>query len=149
MASIFSKIVAGEIPSYKIAEDENYYAFLDINPLKKGHTLVIPKKQVDYIFDLEPNELSGLHAFSQKIAKALDKAIPCKRVAVIVLGLEVPHAHIHLIPMDSESDVHFSNPKIKPRSVVLEDPSLPSEEADIELNPSSRYASYDFSAKRP
>lgn len=113
MASIFSKIVAGDIPSYKIAEDENYYAFLDINPLKKGHTLVIPKKEVDYIFDLDPNEMSGLHVFSQKIAKALDKTIPCKRVAVIVLGLEVPHAHIHLIPMDSESDVHFSNPKIK------------------------------------
>ena len=113
MASIFSKIVAGEIPSYKIAEDANYYAFLDINPLKKGHTLVIPKKEVDYIFDLEPSELSGLHEFSQKIAKALDISIPCKRVAVIVLGLEVPHAHIHLIPMDSESDVHFSNPKIK------------------------------------
>lgn len=113
MASIFSKIVAGEIPSYKIAEDENYYAFLDINPLKKGHTLVIPKKEVDYIFDLEPTELSGLHAFSQKIAKALDKTVRCKRVAVIVLGLEVSHAHIHLIPMDSESDVHFSNPKIE------------------------------------
>ena len=113
MASIFSKIVAGEIPSYKIAEDENCYAFLDINPLKKGHTLVIPKKEVDYIFDLEPNELAGLHMFSQKIAKALDKTIECKRIAVIVLGLEVPHAHIHLIPMDTESDVHFSNAKIK------------------------------------
>lgn len=113
MATVFSKIVAGEIPSYKIAEDDKYYAFLDINPLKKGHTLVIPKREVDYIFDLEPNELAGLHAFSQKIAKALDKTIPCKRVAVIVLGLEVPHAHIHLIPMDSESDVRFSNPKLK------------------------------------
>jgi len=113
MASIFSRIVAGEIPSYKIAEDVNYFAFLDINPLKKGHTLVIPKREVDYIFDLEPNELAGLHAFSQKIAKALDKTVPCKRVAVIVLGLEVPHAHIHLIPMDSESDVRFSNPKLK------------------------------------
>jgi histidine triad (HIT) family protein len=113
MASVFSKIVAGEIPSYKIAEDENYYAFLDINPLKKGHTLVIPKREVDYIFDLSADELAGLHVFSQKIARALDKAIPCKRVAVIVLGLEVPHAHIHLIPMDSEADVRFSNPKLK------------------------------------
>ncbi len=113
MATIFSKIVSGEIPSYKIAEDENYYAFLDINPLKKGHTLVIPKKEVDYIFDLKPDELAGLHIFAQKIAKAIDKSIPCKRVAVVVLGLEVPHAHIHLIPMDSESDVRFSNPKLK------------------------------------
>ncbi|MDA3891937.1 MAG: HIT family protein [Salinivirgaceae bacterium] len=111
MATIFSKIVTGEIPSYKIAEDENHYAFLDINPLKKGHALVIPKKEVDYIFDLEADELAGLHVFAQKIAKAIDKTIACKRVAVIVLGLEVPHAHIHLIPMDSESDVRFSNKK--------------------------------------
>jgi histidine triad (HIT) family protein len=113
MASIFSKIISGEIPSYKIAEDDNYYAFLDINPLKKGHTLVIPKKEVDYIFDLTPEELSGLHIFAQKVAKAIDKTIPSKKIAVIVLGLEVPHAHIHLIPMDSEKDVHFSNQKIK------------------------------------
>ncbi|HAM98962.1 MAG TPA: HIT family protein [Marinilabiliales bacterium] len=113
MASIFTRIVQGEIPCYKIAEDDRYFAFLDINPLKKGHTLVIPKKEVDYIFDLDIEMLSGLHVFSQKIAKALDKAVPCKRVAVIVLGLEVPHAHIHLIPMDAESDVRFSNPKLK------------------------------------
>jgi len=113
MASIFSKIAAGEIPSYKIAENENYYAFLDINPLKKGHTLVIPKQEVDYIFDLDTDILGGLHQFAQKIAKAIDKTIPCKRVAVVVLGLEVPHAHIHLIPMDSESDIRFSNPKLK------------------------------------
>jgi len=113
MASIFTRIVQGEIPCYKIAEDDRYFAFLDINPLKKGHTLVIPKKEVDYIFDLDLETLSGLHVFSQKIAKALDNAVPCKRVAVIVLGLEVPHAHIHLIPMDAESDVRFSNPKLK------------------------------------
>lgn len=113
MATIFSKIVQGEIPSYKIAEDENYYAFLDINPLNEGHTLVIPKKEVDYIFDLESEELAGLHVFAQKIAKALDKSVACKRVAVVVLGLEVPHAHIHLIPMDSESDIRFSNPKLE------------------------------------
>lgn len=112
MSSIFSKIVNGEIPSYKIAEDENFYAFLDISPLKKGHTLVIPKKEVDYIFDLEENLLGGLHIFSQKIAKALKKTIPCKRIAVVVLGLEVPHAHIHLIPLDKENDVYFSNPKL-------------------------------------
>ncbi|MFA6402923.1 MAG: HIT family protein [Salinivirgaceae bacterium] len=113
MASIFSKIAAGKIPSYKIAENENYYAFLDINPLKKGHTLVIPKQEVDYIFDLNAETLGGLHVFAQKIAKAIDKTIPCKRVAVVVLGLEVPHAHIHLIPMDSESDIRFSNSKLK------------------------------------
>jgi len=113
MATIFTKIVNGEIPSYKIAEDEKFYALLDINPLKKGHSLVIPKQEVDYIFDLEENLLGDLHKFSQKIAKALDKTIPCKRVAVVVLGLEVSHAHIHLIPMDSENDVRFSNPKMQ------------------------------------
>jgi histidine triad (HIT) family protein len=113
MASIFTRIVNGDIPCYKIAEDSHYLAFLDINPLKKGHVLVIPKQEVDYIFDLEPNILSGLALFAQKVAKAIDKTIPCKRVAVVVLGLEVPHAHIHLIPMDSESDVRFSNPKLK------------------------------------
>lgn len=112
MASIFTKIINGEIPSYKIAEDENYYAFLDINPLKKGHTLVVPKLEVDYIFDLDSELLAGLHKFSQKIAKAIDKTVDCKRVAVVVLGLEVPHAHVHLIPMDSENDIRFSNPKL-------------------------------------
>ena len=99
MASIFSKIASGEIPSYKIAEDENYYAFLDIFPLAKGHTLVIPKKEVDYLFDLDDETLKGLSAFSKRVAKAIDKTIDCKRVGVVVLGLEVPHAHIHLIPL--------------------------------------------------
>jgi len=113
MSTIFSKIVTGQIPSYKIAEDDRFYAFLDINPLKKGHCLVIPKQEIDYIFDLDAETIGDLHRFAQKIAKAIDLAIPCKRVAVIVLGLEVPHAHIHLIPMDSESDVRFSNPKLK------------------------------------
>lgn len=113
MASIFSKIVAGEIPSYKIAEDENFYAFLDIFPLAKGHTLVIPKKEVDYLFDLDDETYLGLQAFAKRIAKALDKAIPCKRVGVAVLGLEVPHAHIHLVPMNSEADINFKNPKKK------------------------------------
>ena len=113
MASIFSKIVAGEIPSYKIAEDENYYAFLDIFPLAKGHTLVIPKKEVDYLFDLDDETYLGLQAFAKKIAYALDKAVPCKRVGVAVLGLEVPHAHIHLVPMNSEADINFKNPKLK------------------------------------
>jgi len=113
MASIFTKIVNGEIPSYKIAEDDNYYAFLDINPLKEGHTLIIPKKEVDYIYDLEDELLAGMHVFAKKVAKAIEKVISCKRIAVIVLGLEVPHAHIHLIPMNKESDVHFSNPKLQ------------------------------------
>jgi histidine triad (HIT) family protein len=113
MASIFTKIVRGEIPSYKIAEDDNFYAFLDIFPLAKGHTLVIPKKEVDYLFDLDNDIYLGLQAFSKRIAIALKKAIPCNKVGVAVLGLEVPHAHIHLIPMQSEQDINFSNPKKK------------------------------------
>ncbi|MEA3444609.1 MAG: HIT family protein [Bacteroidota bacterium] len=113
MASIFSKIVNGEIPSYKIAEDENYYAFLDIYPLTKGHTLVIPKKEIDYIFDVDDELLAGMMVFAKKIARAIDQVIDCKRVGVAVLGLEVPHAHIHLIPINSERDIDFSNPKLK------------------------------------
>ncbi|MGE0087970.1 MAG: HIT family protein [Bacteroidales bacterium] len=113
MASIFTKIVHGEIPSYKIAEDENFYAFLDIFPLAKGHTLVIPKNETDYLFDLDDKTLSGLTLFAKRVAKAIDKAIPCKRVGVVVLGLEVPHAHIHLIPINSEADASFSKPKLK------------------------------------
>jgi histidine triad (HIT) family protein len=113
MASLFTKIVNGEIPSYKIAEDDNFYAFLDIFPLAKGHTLVIPKKEVDYLFDLDDSTYLGLQAFAKKLAIALKKAIPCKKVGVVVLGLEVPHAHIHLIPMQSEQDVNFANPKKK------------------------------------
>lgn len=113
MASIFTKIINGEIPSYKIAEDENYYAFLDIFPLAKGHTLVIPKKEVDYLFDLDDAEYLGLQMFAKKVAQALKEAIPCKKVGVAVLGLEVPHAHIHLVPMNSEKDINFANPKLK------------------------------------
>jgi len=113
MASIFTKIVNGEIPSYKIAEDEKYYAFLDINPLAKGHTLVIPKQETDYLFDLDDELLAGLMVFAKKIAKAIDKAVECKRIGVAVLGLEVPHAHIHLIPLQTEADISFSNPKLK------------------------------------
>lgn len=112
MASIFSRIVAGEIPCYKVAEDENYFAFLDINPMAKGHTLVIPKREVDYIFDLEDEELVGLHLFAKKIAKALKTAFPCQRIGMAVLGMEVPHTHIHLIPLQKESDMLFSNPKL-------------------------------------
>lgn len=104
---IFSKIAAGEIPSYKCAEDAQFYAFLDINPLKEGHTLVIPRREVDYIFDMEDEELSAFQVFTKKVAKAIKSAYPCKKVAQVVLGLEVPHAHIHLIPMDNEGDVDF------------------------------------------
>lgn len=112
MTSIFSKIVNGEIPAYKVAEDENYLAFLDIFPVAKGHTLVIPKKEVDYIFDLDDELYNGLQAFAKKVAIGLKKAIPCQKVGVLVLGLEVPHAHIHLIPMQNEADVlNFSNKK--------------------------------------
>ncbi len=113
MATIFSKIVKGEIPSYRIAEDERYFAFLDINPLAKGHTLVIPKDEVDYLFDLEDEVLAGMIVFSRKVAKAIEKAIPCKRIGVAVLGLEVPHAHIHLVPLNRESDISFSKPKLQ------------------------------------
>lgn len=113
MPSIFSKIVNGEIPSYKIAEDENFYAFLDIFPLTKGHTLVIPKKEVDYIFDLDDANYLGLMAFSKKIAQAIERAIPCLRIGIAVLGLEVPHAHVHLVPLQSEGDLNFSNTKLK------------------------------------
>lgn len=104
---IFSKIAAGEIPSYKCAEDAQFYAFLDINPLKEGHTLVIPRREVDYIFDMEDEELSAFQVFAKKVAKAIKSAYPCKKVAQVVLGLEVLHAHIHLIPMDNEGDVDF------------------------------------------
>lgn len=105
MASIFIKIVNGEIPSWKVAEDENFYAFLDIFPVAKGHTLVIPKKEVDYLFDLDDETYAGLQLFAKKVALGIQKAIPCKKVGVMVLGLEVPHAHIHLVPMQSEADL--------------------------------------------
>ena len=113
MASIFTKIVNGEIPCYKIAEDDNFLAFLDINPLAKGHTLVVPKKEIDYLFDLDDDLLAGLNVFAKKIAKAIDKVMDCKRVGVAVLGLEVPHAHVHLIPINSLYDIEFSKPKLK------------------------------------
>jgi histidine triad (HIT) family protein len=112
MATIFSRIVAGEIPSYKVAENDKFYAFLDINPLAKGHTLVIPKQEVDYIFDLDDQTLAEMHVFAKSVAKAIEKAVPCKRIGVAVMGLEVPHAHIHLIPINKESDMIISNPKL-------------------------------------
>ena len=109
---IFSKIAAGEIPSYKCAENEKFYAFLDINPVAKGHTLVIPRREVDYIFDMDDDELAEFQVFAKQVAVALKKAFPCKKVAQVVLGLEVPHAHIHLIPMNSEGDVDFRKEKL-------------------------------------
>jgi histidine triad (HIT) family protein len=112
MATIFSRIIAGEIPSYKVAENDRFYAFLDINPLVKGHTLVVPKQEVDYIFDLDDETLAAMHVFAKSVAKAIEKAVPCKRVGVAVMGLEVPHAHIHLIPINKESDMIISNPKL-------------------------------------
>lgn len=113
MATLFSKIANGEIPSYKCAENKDFYAFLDINPLVKGHTLVIPKKEVDYIFDMSDEELAAMQVFAKHVAIAIKKAFPCIKVGQAVLGLEVPHAHIHLIPMQSEKDMLFSNPKLK------------------------------------
>ncbi len=112
MPTIFTRIVQGEIPSYKVAESDRFYAFLDIRPIAQGHTLVIPKKEVDYIFDLEPEELSALFAFAQKVAGGIKSAIPCKRVAIAVLGMEVPHAHIHLVPLNSEGDLDFKRAKL-------------------------------------
>lgn len=113
MPGIFSMIVAGDIPSYQILEDDRYYAFLDINPLAEGHTLVIPKKETDYLFDVEDEELAGMMVFAKKIARAIDRVMDCKRVGVAVLGLEVPHAHIHLVPINGLHDIEFSKPKLK------------------------------------
>jgi histidine triad (HIT) family protein len=120
MPSIFTRIVQGEIPCYKVAEDENYLAFLDISPLAKGHTLVIPKQEVDYIFDMDSPQYQGLWAFAQRVSRAVKAAVPCTRIGVAVIGLEVPHAHIHLIPMNRVSDMNFANPKL----------SLPKEEME-------------------
>ena len=113
MATIFSRIVAGEIPSYKVAENEQFYAFLDINPLAKGHTLVIPKREVDYFFDLTDEEIGAMQIFAKRVATAIKKAYPCVKVGQAVLGLEVSHAHIHLVPMQSERDMLFTNPKLQ------------------------------------
>lgn len=113
MASIFSRIVAGEIPSYRVAEDAENYAFLDINPVAEGHVLVIPKQETDYIFDLDDERYASLQMFARRVARALRKAIPCRKVGVAVLGLEVPHAHIHLIPLNSEGDMDFHKPKLQ------------------------------------
>ena len=113
MATIFTKIINGEIPCYKVAENDRFFAFLDINPLVKGHTLVVPKQEVDYIFDLSDKDLADMHVFAKSVAIAIKKVIPCKRVGMAVMGMEVPHAHIHLIPINKESDMIISNPKLK------------------------------------
>ena len=113
MATIFTKIIKGEIPCYKVAEDERYFAFLDINPLNTGHTLVVTKQETDYLFDLDDDTYCGLMVFSKKVAAAIEKVVKCKRIGVAVVGLEVPHVHIHLIPMNSMDDINFRNPKLK------------------------------------
>ena len=113
MATIFTKIINGEIPCYKVAENDCYFAFLDINPLKAGHTLVTPKKEIDYLFDIDDECLAGMIVFAKKIATAIKEACPCNRVGVAVIGLEVPHAHIHLVPMNNMDDINFKNPKLK------------------------------------
>ena len=120
MATIFTRIINGEIPCYKIAEDENYFAFLDINPVKKGHTLVIPKVEDDYIFNLDDQTLAGLTLFAKKVAIAIQKAIPCKRIGVAVMGMEVPHTHIHLVPLESEGDLNFAKGKHKLEPTEME-----------------------------
>jgi len=119
MASIFTKIINREIPAEIIAENDNYIAFLDIMPLVKGHVLVVPKREVDYIFNMEPNDLAGLHLFAQQVAKAMDKTIKCTRIGVAVIGLEVPHVHIHLVPLRTMDDINFTRPKLKLTSEEL------------------------------
>ncbi|ALJ00935.1 HIT family protein [Rufibacter tibetensis] len=121
MDTIFSKIINGDIPAYKVLENEHFLAFLDVNPLVKGHTLVIPKEPVDYIFDMDPEALADLHKFSQKVARGVKEAVPCKKVGVAVVGLEVPHAHIHLIPINQISDMNFSNLKQNLNSEEMEE----------------------------
>jgi histidine triad (HIT) family protein len=124
MASVFTRIIKGEIPSYKIAENDNCYAFLDISPLAKGHTLVVPKREIDYIFDIEDDAHKELWNFAKQISKAIEKAVPCKRIGVAVIGLEVPHAHIHLIPINKVSDMNFAMPKLSFSKEVMEETAV-------------------------
>lgn len=120
MATIFSKIIAGEIPSYKVAENADFYAFLDINPLNAGHTLVIPKREVDYIFDLTEDEYAAMNRFAYQVANAIKQVIPCKRIATAVIGMEVPHAHIHLVPINAEGDLNFTNARYQATSEQMQ-----------------------------
>jgi histidine triad (HIT) family protein len=119
MASIFTRIINREIPGHIIAEDEHYIAFLDVMPLVAGHTLVVPKKEIDYIFDMDDDALAGLYVFAKKVAMAVKKAVPCKRIGIAVIGLEVPHTHVHLVPMNSVGDINFTQPKLKPSQEEL------------------------------
>jgi histidine triad (HIT) family protein len=121
MATIFSKIIAGDIPSFKIAENDQFYAFLDVFPLVPGHTLVVPKKETDKLFDMDANDLGAVLQFAQPIAKAIEKAFPCQRCGMAVVGLEVPHAHVHLVPIDSADDLNFTRPKLKPSQDELKE----------------------------
>lgn len=121
MASVFTRIISGEIPSYKIAEDDRFYAFLDISPLAKGHTLVVPKQETDYIFDIDDAQHKDFWDFAKRVAKAVKSAVPCKRIGIAVIGLEVPHAHIHLIPMNKVSDMNFASPKLSFPSAEMEE----------------------------
>lgn len=121
MSTIFSKIIAGEMPCHKVAENEDYLAFLDIMPLRMGHVLVIPKRETDYLFDMEDDDLTGLIVFAKQVAKALKLVVPCKKVGVTVIGLEVPHAHVHLVPMNAINDMNFANTKLQPSSEELAD----------------------------
>lgn len=120
MASLFTKIINGDIPSYKVAESDRFLAFLDINPLAKGHVLVVPKEEIDYIFDLEDDLLAGLHVFAKSVARKMEKVMPCERIGVAIIGLEVPHAHVHLIPLKSVEDINFSRPKLQLEEEELE-----------------------------
>lgn len=129
MASIFTRIIRREIPGYIVAEDEQYIAFLDINPLVLGHTLVVPKQEVDYMYDLDDAVLAGLHVFAKKVAHAIKKAVPCKRIGVAVIGLEVPHTHVHLVPMNSMGDLNFTRAKLSPSKADLEEVSKKIQEA--------------------
>ena len=141
MSTIFTKIVNGEIPCHKIAEDDNYFAFLDINPLAMGHTLVIPKAEVSYIFDLEDDVYVGLTLFAKRVAKAIEKTVECKRIGIAVIGLEVPHTHIHLVPMNALGDLDFSNPKLNPSQEELAEmaEAIRKNSEDIDLNGFYRY----------
>jgi len=134
MGSIFSKIIKGELPSYKVAETDNYLAFLDVFPLAKGHTLVIPKQEIDYLFDMDDELYSGLLRFAKKVAHAVDRVIPCQRIGMAVIGLEVPHAHIHLVPINTVGDINFSNPKLQPAKEELESTAKKISEAFLSLN---------------
>lgn len=135
MSTIFTKIINGDIPAYKIAEDDKYFAFLDINPLAKGHTLVIPKNETDYIFDIDDSELGGLLVFAKKVGLAIEKVIQCKRIGITVIGLEVPHAHIHLIPLNTLYDMDFKQPKLKFTNEEFEETAKQIREAFKALKP--------------